>query len=319
MIKFSNRLLFSFRTLYQILDVPQNASQDQIKQNYLKIVKMYHPDTNSQQSKDQEYFKQVTAAYTILSNQNERRKYDQTLNNSFFQKDDFSQQNYDSNFSKHRKEQIIMYIYLAAFILVYLYNQKINELFGIKKLPINSLPNKYIPKEVIQIEKKELTEKDCNDLSLDIIKQKSKRGDYKLGQLCYDRLLLDQQKIIKKKKNLDDFQQDVVNYNNSQVSQKSETILVDQQQPYKIQSPIKQQEQNLENKEKLEEIRENEEQKQNLQQINEEFSDDQTLQLFQELNNNKFENNSEQIIVEQYDQEVQSQQQQSQQESQQEN
>ncbi|CAD8130218.1 unnamed protein product [Paramecium sonneborni] len=81
MLKISNQLRFYYKTFYQLLEVPQNASSAQIKSSYLRIVKLYHSDTKTQESKNQEYFKQVTAAYQILSNESERQKYDQAINN----------------------------------------------------------------------------------------------------------------------------------------------------------------------------------------------------------------------------------------------
>ncbi|CAD8182090.1 unnamed protein product [Paramecium octaurelia] len=340
MLKFSIRLQFQFRTLYQILDVPENASQAQIKSNYLKIVKIYHPDTNSQQSKNQEYFKEVTAAYTILSNESERRMYDQKIKNSNQrennnyqqnqeeynekehnkqnQEHNYSKQNYQKNNSQEQNEQTQTYISLVVFFFFAWLSQQ-NKQKQEQNKATNLIPNKYNPVQTVSQEKKELSEQDCKDLPLDIIKYKSRKGDYIMGQLCYDRLIFDEQKVLKKKKELDDeFQQIGVNNINSQISQQSEIILVDQVQPQQVQTETEKKEillQNLEIKEQFAEITENEENKQVEQQKINQISDDQ---IHKDINIDQFENNIEQPVFEQNHQEEQFQQQ-PQEQSQQEN
>jgi DnaJ-class molecular chaperone len=61
--------------LYATLGVARDASQAEIKRAYRKLAKEMHPDLNP--DKDvAERFKQVTAAYDILSDAEKRRKYD---------------------------------------------------------------------------------------------------------------------------------------------------------------------------------------------------------------------------------------------------
>jgi molecular chaperone DnaJ len=61
---------------YEILDVPEDASQEQIKKQYRKKAKKYHPDSNSDTA-DEEKFKQINKAYDVLSDEEKRKKYDQ--------------------------------------------------------------------------------------------------------------------------------------------------------------------------------------------------------------------------------------------------
>jgi DnaJ family protein A protein 2 len=63
-------------TYYDILQVPKNASFDQIKKQYRKLSLEHHPDRNG----NAEMFKQINEAYQNLSDDNKRRAYDQSIN-----------------------------------------------------------------------------------------------------------------------------------------------------------------------------------------------------------------------------------------------
>ena len=60
---------------YEVLGVSRDASEDQIKKAYRKLARELHPDVNDA-ADAQERFKLVTHAYEVLSNSDERRKYD---------------------------------------------------------------------------------------------------------------------------------------------------------------------------------------------------------------------------------------------------
>ncbi len=60
---------------YEILDVSENASQDEIKKAYRKKAKKYHPDSGNEEA-DEEKFKKINEAYQILSDEEKRKKYD---------------------------------------------------------------------------------------------------------------------------------------------------------------------------------------------------------------------------------------------------
>ncbi|WP_422486311.1 molecular chaperone DnaJ [Gudongella sp. DL1XJH-153] len=64
------------RDFYEILDLPKDATQDDIKRAYRKLAKKYHPDLNPNDSEAEQSFKEVNAAYEILSNQDKRSRYD---------------------------------------------------------------------------------------------------------------------------------------------------------------------------------------------------------------------------------------------------
>uniref|UniRef100_A0A8C9PFB0 DnaJ heat shock protein family (Hsp40) member A3 n=1 Tax=Spermophilus dauricus TaxID=99837 RepID=A0A8C9PFB0_SPEDA len=61
---------------YQILGVPRNASQKEIKKAYYQLAKKYHPDTNKDDPKAKEKFSQLAEAYEVLSDEVKRKQYD---------------------------------------------------------------------------------------------------------------------------------------------------------------------------------------------------------------------------------------------------
>lgn len=60
---------------YQTLGVDKNASDDEVKSAYRKLAKMYHPD--NKETGDAEKFKACTEAYSVLSDPDKRKTYDQ--------------------------------------------------------------------------------------------------------------------------------------------------------------------------------------------------------------------------------------------------
>ena len=66
------------KDLYTILGVSRNASKDDIKAAYKKLVRQYHPDLNKDDREAaEERFKEIAVAYEVLGDEEKRKLYDQ--------------------------------------------------------------------------------------------------------------------------------------------------------------------------------------------------------------------------------------------------
>ena len=65
------------RDYYEVLGVSKTASDSEIKSAYRKLAKKYHPDMNPGDKEAEAKFKEASEAYSILSDADKRRQYDQ--------------------------------------------------------------------------------------------------------------------------------------------------------------------------------------------------------------------------------------------------
>ena len=65
------------RDYYEVLGVDKSADDATLKKAYRKLAKKYHPDVNPGDKEAEAKFKEATEAYTILSDPEKRKQYDQ--------------------------------------------------------------------------------------------------------------------------------------------------------------------------------------------------------------------------------------------------
>jgi len=64
------------KSLYETLGISENATQAEIKKAYRKLARKYHPDI-CKKPECEEKFKEINAAYEVLSDEEKRKQYDQ--------------------------------------------------------------------------------------------------------------------------------------------------------------------------------------------------------------------------------------------------
>lgn len=63
------------KSLYDTLGISKDASSDEVKKAYRRLARKYHPDINKEAGAEDK-FKEINAAYEILSDENKRKQYD---------------------------------------------------------------------------------------------------------------------------------------------------------------------------------------------------------------------------------------------------
>ena len=71
------------KNYYEILGVDKKASPEEIKANYRKLVKQYHPDLHPEDESCAAKFKEINEAHEVLSDPEKRRQYDFELENPY--------------------------------------------------------------------------------------------------------------------------------------------------------------------------------------------------------------------------------------------
>ena len=65
------------KDFYKVLGVSKDVSEAELKKTYRKLSRKYHPDTNPGDAKAEAKFKEISEAYSVLSDSKERAEYDQ--------------------------------------------------------------------------------------------------------------------------------------------------------------------------------------------------------------------------------------------------
>src|SRR5919204_6299358 len=61
---------------YAVLGVSASATQDEIKKQYRRLAKKFHPDANKSDPKAADRFKEISEAYNVLGDAEKRKQYD---------------------------------------------------------------------------------------------------------------------------------------------------------------------------------------------------------------------------------------------------
>src|ERR1700756_4253979 len=68
---------FLEKDYYKTLGVAKTAKSAEIKTAYRKLARKYHPDANKGDSSAEERFKEISEAYSVLSDEKRRKEYDE--------------------------------------------------------------------------------------------------------------------------------------------------------------------------------------------------------------------------------------------------
>lgn len=112
------------KTLYEILGISKKASLEEIKKAYRALARKLHPDLNPNNKKAEDQFKEITAAYDLLSDKKLKERYDKgeidetgketakafNWKSHNFNKNKYSQNFYDFfNSDDHNKEDFDLF------------------------------------------------------------------------------------------------------------------------------------------------------------------------------------------------------------------
>jgi molecular chaperone DnaJ len=66
----------SKRDYYEVLEVSRTATDQELKSAYRRLARSHHPDTNQNDPAAEEKFKELSEAYSVLSDSEQRQRYD---------------------------------------------------------------------------------------------------------------------------------------------------------------------------------------------------------------------------------------------------
>ncbi|MCX6496368.1 MAG: DnaJ domain-containing protein, partial [Rhodoluna sp.] len=65
------------KDFYKVLGVAKDVPEAELKKVYRKLARKYHPDSNPSDAKSEAKFKEISEAYSVLSDKDQRKEYDQ--------------------------------------------------------------------------------------------------------------------------------------------------------------------------------------------------------------------------------------------------
>ncbi|EDO18210.1 hypothetical protein Kpol_543p40 [Vanderwaltozyma polyspora DSM 70294] len=124
------------RDYYEILGVAEDATHEEIKKTYRKLALQYHPDKSIDEGQkliNEIKFKDITAAYQTLSDEDKRNEYDNKKNFEPYFESDFAN-NHDGNYnSRYRSRSKDIKVELSL---------KTSELYNGKTIKFNNSRNR---------------------------------------------------------------------------------------------------------------------------------------------------------------------------------
>ncbi len=121
------------KDFYKVLGVAHNASEEDIKLAYRKLVRLYHPDVSKSEDNISK-FKEIQQAYEVLTDENQRKKYDilngyyrESIKKEFQKKSDQNKNVYDEFIKKSQKASKEKDIFSKSI------NEALDNLFHTKK------------------------------------------------------------------------------------------------------------------------------------------------------------------------------------------
>ena len=65
------------KDFYKVLGVPKTATEAELKKAYRKLARQYHPDSNAGDTAAEARFKEISEAYSVLSDAEQRQEGDE--------------------------------------------------------------------------------------------------------------------------------------------------------------------------------------------------------------------------------------------------